>query len=60
MREREPMPLCGEHGEAGISLMGGKCEQCGRDTNAVYVMCGWCAVERNVCVLDGKPMPPVE
>jgi hypothetical protein len=54
------MPLCGEHGEAGISLMGGKCEQCGRDTNAVYVMCGWCAVERNVCVLDGKPMPPVE
>jgi hypothetical protein len=52
---REPFPLCGDHPATfGVAQMLGRCQQCGGETNAAYVMCGWCAEERGVCVLDGN------
>jgi hypothetical protein len=52
---KEPFPLCGDHPASfGVSLMLGRCRECFCDTNAAYVMCGWCAQERRVCVLDGN------
>ncbi len=54
------MPLCGKHpAELALTLAGRDCKICGRMTNSVYVMCGWCAQERGVCVLDGNPIERV-
>lgn len=51
---REPFPICNNHPSAfGVAQTLGRCAECGGETNGAYVMCGWCAQERRVCVLDG-------
>jgi hypothetical protein len=56
MMGREPMPLCDDHPKRfGLTVAAMDCPVCGRETNSVYVMCGWCAQDRGVCVVDGNP-----
>jgi hypothetical protein len=58
---REPLPICGDHPKGfHLTLAGRACDICGRMTNSIYVMCGWCAEERGVCVLDGNTIERVE
>jgi hypothetical protein len=57
--EQEPMPLCSEHPrELAITVAAKRCPECRRTTNSAFVMCGFCATERGICVLDGHSTDP--